>query len=387
MPEPEFTDLPDLAVRTLGGSVMAANDELFALRENLVTPGPAVFDTTTFGHKGKVYDGWETRRRREPGHDAAVVRLGVPGVVRGVVVDTAWFRGNYPPEVSVEGLCVLGHPSADEVVAHPGWETLVPRSDVVGDAQNAFAVASDRRWTHVRLSIYPDGGVARLRVHGEAVPDPRLLDVGAVDLAAAENGGRVVGCSDRFYGSPGNLLAPGLARSMGEGWETARRRGGGNDWVQVALAGAGTVRLAELDTSYFVGNAPGWASVRGADATRDDLTDDGAWRDLLPRTRLLPDTRHRLVVPDAGSVTHARLDVFPDGGMARLRLLGSLTPAGRERAGLRWFNALSAASAAQVLVAAGGVDESLALELAGHRPVSAEDLPPSVRATIVGAGR
>ena len=245
----DFTELPDLAVRSLGGSVVAANDELFALRENLISPGPAVFDPATFGHKGKVYDGWETRRRREPGHDAAVVRLGVPGVVRGVVVDTSWFRGNYPPQVSLEGLCVLGYPTARELVAHPGWEPLVPRSDVDGDSRNTFAVTSQQRWTHVRLTIYPDGGVARLRVHGEAVPDPRLLDVGAIDLAAAENGGRVIGCSDRFYGSPGNLLAPGLARSMGEGWETARRRGTGNDWVQVALAGPRTVSLAELDKS------------------------------------------------------------------------------------------------------------------------------------------
>ena len=380
----DFTSLPDLAVRTLGGGVVWANDELFAERENLIAPGPAVFTTGTFGHKGKVYDGWETRRRREPGHDAAVVRLGVPGIVRGVVVDTAWFRGNYPPQASVEGLCALGYPGADGLGDDAAWEPLVPRSDLAGDAQNAFAVDSERRWTHVRLSIYPDGGVARLRVHGEPVPDPRLLDVGAIDLAAVENGGRVVGCSEEFFGSPGNLIAPGLTRSMGEGWETARRRDDGNDWVRLALAGAGTVRLAELDTSYFVGNSPGWASLAGADATTADLDDPASWRELLPRTRLQPDTRHRFVLAGADPVTHARLDIYPDGGMARLRLLGSLTPAGRETAGLRWFNSLSPSSAAQVLAEA-GVEAARAGELAGRRPLAAPDLPPAARAVVTGA--
>src|SRR3712207_5729159 len=185
----EFRQLPDLAVRTLGGSVVHANDEAFAARENLITPGPAVFDPTAFGHRGKVYDGWETRRRREPGHDQAVVRLGVPGVVQGVVVDTAFFVGNYPPEVAVDGLCA---PDGADPITADGWEVLVPRSRVEGDAQNAFAVDAAALVTHVRLRIFPDGGVARLRVYGEAVPDPRLFDaLGTLDLAALEHGGVV----------------------------------------------------------------------------------------------------------------------------------------------------------------------------------------------------
>ena len=98
--------------------------------------------------------------------------------------------------------------------------------------------------------------MARLRVHGEVVPDPRLLP-GVFDLAAAEHGGRVVACSNMFYGAPQNLLAPGLARVMGDGWETARRRDDGNDWVLVRLAAPGMVEFADLDTSHFKGNAPG----------------------------------------------------------------------------------------------------------------------------------
>jgi allantoicase len=167
-----FATLPDLAVRSLGGGVVAANDELFAERENLIRPEAPSYQPATFGHKGQVYDGWETRRRRQPGHDWAIVRLGLPGVVRGVVVDTAFFKGNYPPEVSVEGTSVEGYPTPEEL-QRAAWVPLVPRSAVKGDAPNRFEVEAPWRFTHVRLCLYPDGGVARLRVHGEVVPDPR----------------------------------------------------------------------------------------------------------------------------------------------------------------------------------------------------------------------
>ncbi|EUA89409.1 allantoicase [Mycobacterium ulcerans str. Harvey] len=214
-----------------------ANDESFAEKENLINPGPASYRPASFGHKGQVYDGWETRRRREPGHDQAIVRLGVPGVIRGVVVDTAWFKGNYPPEVSIEALAVDGYPPAEQLASDGGWETIVARAKVVGDADNPFVVSSEKRWTHVRLSIYPDGGVARLRVHGEGRPDRRFLGAGPLDLAALENGGLVLDCSNRFYSSPQHVIFPGLARVMGDGWETARRRDDGNDWVLIKLAG------------------------------------------------------------------------------------------------------------------------------------------------------
>ncbi|TIC89137.1 allantoicase [Nocardioides sp. GY 10113] len=318
----DFRNLPDLAARALGGAVVHANDELFAEKENLIKPGPAQ-RSDDFGHKGKVYDGWETRRRRTPGSDHAIVRLAVPGRVHGVVVDTAYFAGNYPPYVSVEGAVVDGYPDPEAIV---GWFPLLEKVAVKGDCENAFGLsdeAAGRRITHVRLTIYPDGGVARFRVHGVAEPDPALL-TGTIDLAALENGGVVTGCSDAFYGSATQLLLPGRARSMGDGWENARRRDDGNDFVEVRLAGRGVVRRLELDTSYFVGNAPGWASVTGRGPDGDV--------DLLPRTRLQPDTRHVFVVEGtAGAATpveSVRLDVFPDGGMARLRVWGELVAAG-----------------------------------------------------------
>src|SRR3954467_12703386 len=319
--------LPDLAGRALGGTAVAANDEFFAAKENLVRPEPPQA-RTEFGHRGKEYDGWETRRRRSPGHDWAIVRLGAPGIVAGVVVDTAHFTGNYPPRASVDGAAFEGHPSAGELLT-AGWEPLLPLSDLAGDTPNAFAVDSDRRVTHVRLNIHPDGGVARLRVHGTGLPDPRMLDAGPFGVAGLGKGGLGTGVSDEFYGRPQQLITRGPARSMGEGWETARRRDTGHDWVEVRLACEGVVTLAELDTSWFLGNAPGTASLTGLGP--------GGEVQLLPRTRLQPDTRHRFLVPDAvpgaPGVDRVRLDVFPDGGMARLRLGGGRSAAGRGAAG------------------------------------------------------
>jgi allantoicase len=327
----DFTALPDLASRRLSGSVIAANDELFAERENLIRPESPTFSIHEFGHKGKVYDGWETRRRREPGHDWAIVRLGAAGVVHGVVVDTTYFKGNYPPAVSVEATSLEGYPSLDEI-AHADWVPIVGRSDAKGDTANAYEVSDRRRWTHLRLSIYPDGGVARFRAHGEVLPDPRFME-GTIDLAALENGGRLVACSDAFYASPANLIMPGRARNMGEGWENARRRDEGNDFATFRLAAPGRVRAVEIDTSYFVGNAPGWVTLT-ANHSED------SWWEVVSRTPVLPDTRHRYVVVEDQIASQVRLDVYPDGGLARLRVHGELTADALADLRRRWWNAL-----------------------------------------------
>jgi allantoicase len=369
----DFARLPDLASRALGGAVVAANDESFAERENLLLPHPPVA-RSEFGHKGKVYDGWETRRRRTPGHDWAVVRLGAPGIVRGVVIDTSYFTGNYPPQASIDGAAMEGPCSVDELLK-ADWQPLLELARLAGNTHNYFPVYSDRRVTHVRLNIHPDGGVARLRVHGTVVPDPRLVDAGPFDLAALENGAVVTGVSNEFYGRPQQLIAPGLARNMGEGWETSRRRDGRNDWVEIALACEGVVTLAELDTSYFLHNAPATAAITG-------IGPDGEVP-VLPRTRLQPDTRHRFVLDHAPAVDRIRLDVFPDGGMARLRLWGRPTAAGRAVLGRRWFDALPDVQALEVLGAI-GVPPQEAGRVVGARPLG-NDVPPAVARLVLGS--
>jgi allantoicase len=380
LPGPDFLQLPDLASRLIGGAVVFANDDLFAERENLIKHEEPVYSPHTFGHKGQVYDGWETRRHREPGHDWALVRLGVPGVVRGVVVDTAFFTGNYPPEISVEGAAAEGHLAPAEL-NDIEWFPLVRRSPARGHFRNAYPVEAPERVTHVRLCQYPDGGVARLRVHGTGVPDPRFLTAGTVDLAALENGGTVVGCSNMFYSAPSNLILPGPARVMGEGWETSRRRDDGNDWVELALAGPGAIRVVELDTSYFLGNSPGWARLTGYDARAGESLDDAV--ELLDRRRLQPDTRHRFLLPGDHEVTHVRLDIYPDGGMARVRLWGELTPSGREDLVLHWYNLLPSIQLVTLLTESYGVDHAAAQAAAARRPTKIfADLPAVLQSSL-----
>lgn len=322
--------LLDIAARGLGGGVVAANDESFAAKENLLLPGDPVFDPHRYSLVGKVMDGWETRRRREPGHDWAVVRLGAPGVIRRVRVDTRHFTGNYPERCSLEACAGDGYPSPAELLGDAEWVTLLQPAPLRGGALNDFDVAAERRWTHVRLSIYPDGGVARLRVYGNVVPDPRWLG-GELDLAAQENGGIVVGCSDEYFSSPHHLNAPGRPGDMADGWETRRRRGEGNDWVLLRLAGAGKITRVEVDTTCFVHNAPAAIALFATDEAGGDGTP------LLPRTRLQPDTLHRFPVADSPPATHVRAEVYPDGGLARLRLWGTLTPEARAKLERRWL--------------------------------------------------
>jgi allantoicase len=329
----------DLAGRVLGATVVGCNDQFFADASNLIQPHPARFDPAAYDAKGKVYDGWETRRRRSPGTDWAVVRLAVPGVLERVDVDTAWFTGNYPPHASVEAACLAGFPRAEEVAALPeqAWTTLVPRGDLAGDTVTSFAVRDPHRWTHVRLTVDPDGGVARLRVWGRPVPDPALL-TGTVDLLAAELGGTVVAASNEFYGTAAHLLRPGRAATMADGWENARRRDGGHDWVRFALGAPGRVRRVELDTSCFVGNAPGRVRLLGVDGRVDAQAPAGGapeWRELLDLAPC-PDTRHLLALEPSAAISHLLLEAHPDGGLSRLRLWGELDEAAIAAATDRW---------------------------------------------------
>ncbi|MFG1705319.1 allantoicase [Nonomuraea sp. M3C6] len=360
----------DLASRWLGGSVLAASDESFGFKENLLVPADPDFVPGRYDHRGEIVDGWETRRRRgEPGHDWAIVRLGAPGVIDEIDVDTRFFTGNYPPSCRIEACGMEGYPGMDELTGpDAGWAEIVPLSPLRGDGHNLFAVADPRRFTHVRLSIHPDGGVARLRVRGEVVPDPRHWDGLTVDLAGQEQGGLVVAASDSFYSSAELLNRPDRARTMGEGWETGRRRDSGHDFAVIRLATTGRLRQIEIDTSHFKYNAS--AEVELSGTAGGDVSPGADRIPVLPRTPVRPDTRHLFTLPaPSAALTAVRIDAFPDGGISRVRLVGTPEPAARLGAGLRWFNALPANQAARCLAAAGASEPDIARVLAA-RPLT-----------------
>jgi allantoicase len=310
----DFKELIDLAAARLGGSVLFATDDFFAPKENLLQPEKPLWKEHEYTERGKWMDGWESRRKRVPGHDFAIIRLGVPGVVRGFVVDTSYFRGNFPAHCSFEACYAAPETPPDALT---DWIEVLPKSELKGDSENLFAIENPHAFTHLRFHIYPDGGVARLRVHGEVVPEWHreggLQE--ELDLAAVEHGGRVLTCSDMFFGPKHNLIMPGPSRGMSDGWETRRRRGPGHDWVIVQLGAEAFIRRIEVDTAFFKGNHPDTCSI------------DGDEKEILPSTKMLPDTRHVFIeqLTDSGAVQQVRLNVYPDGGVARLRVYGVAT--------------------------------------------------------------
>jgi allantoicase len=329
-----FTELLDLASEKVGGKALYANDDFFAPKENLLKAEPPVFIADKYTEFGKWMDGWESRRKRNigPGNDrdTCIIRLGIAGTISGLDVDTSFFTGNYPEYCSIDAMeCVLDEQALD---AGAKWISLVSKSKLQGGSHNFFSVHDGRRFTHLRLTIFPDGGVARLRVHGRPAVD--FKTAGQLDLAAAANGGSVVSCNDSFFGPKDNLILTGRARNMGEGWETRRKRGPGNDWIIVRLATSGRVQKIEVDTNHFKGNFPESCSVdacwvEGEPLLPADFRDrkDIQWVEVLSRTQLQAHHQHFFekelsAAAGSGKFNYVRLNIYPDGGVSRLRVYG-----------------------------------------------------------------
>lgn len=303
-----FSDLPDLAAEVLGGIVLDASDEFFAPKENLIKSSAPVFVPDRYTDRGKWMDGWESRRRRGKGHDWCVVTLGCRGIIRGINIDTSHFFGNYPEYCSIDAN------SDDE------WRSLVPKSPLRGGIPNYFSVNDEKPARSIRLNIFPDGGVARLRVHGEVVPELKRGEL--VDLASIKNGGRVVACSDMFFSHKDNLIMPGRSSFMGGGWETRRRRGPGHDWIVIRFWQPGIVSRVEIDTHHYKGNYPESASVAGALLEHVDALElSEAFEEVLPRIRLQADAEHMFEKEIVSKkLNYVKLSIYPDGGIARLRV-------------------------------------------------------------------
>ena len=326
----DFTLRADLASARVGGRAIAASDDFFAPKTNLVKPAAPVFLATKFTPRGKWMDGWESRRRRTPGHDWCVVALGMRGRIHGIVVDTSHFTGNFPSHCSLDALDAI-RPLRPRDYGADGapWTSLLPKSELRGDSRNLFGLPADRAWTHVRLNAFPDGGVARLRVHGDVEVDwPAIRRrKQPVDLALITLGGLVLGASDMHFGAKDNLLMPGRAATMADGWETRRRRGPGHDWAIVRFGHPGRITRVEIDTNHFKGNYPESASLEGCGAPGAPLEalTGAAWFEILPRSPLKAHRRHlfsRELLRPGMDVSHVRLNIFPDGGVSRLRVYG-----------------------------------------------------------------
>ncbi|WP_444438539.1 allantoicase [Pseudomonas sp. A6] len=322
-----FEKFVNLADERLGSKVISVTDEWFAAASRMLQPTPAVWKEGVFDDNGKWMDGWESRRKRFEGYDHAVIRLGVPGSIKGVDIDTSFFTGNFPPSASLDGCFVAeGEPNDDTQ-----WTEVLSSVELQGNSHHYHEISDERPYTHLRLNIYPDGGVARLRVYGIPFRDWAQQNPNEqVDLAAALNGGRALACSDEHFGRMSNILNPGRGVNMGDGWETGRRRTPGNDWVIVALGHAGIVEKIVVDTLHFKGNYPESCNIQAAfvkGGTDSQIaTQSLYWRELLPSQKLQMHNEHTFIeqIKELGPITHVRLNIFPDGGVSRLRLFGKV---------------------------------------------------------------
>lgn len=332
----DLTGRLDLASARFGGQVCGTNDDFFAPCENLIAPTEPVWIGDKYTERGKWMDGWESRRRRKPGFDWCVVQLGSLGHIHGVDVDTAYFTGNFPESASVEACRMQGISVGDALKPDVVWTPIVAKAMLRGDTHNMLVCEQRGPWSHVRLKIFPDGGVARLRVFGEVAPEAlrhALEGTPRIDMAAAIHGARAVACSDMYFGNKDNLIMPGRAVNMGDGWETRRRRGPGHDWIVVKLAARTRIGKLEISTHHFKGNFPDTCSVETCDLPNDvgaaeflPAQTPQAWTPLLGAQKLAADTEHAYDTLDARgtTATHVRLNIFPDGGISRLRVFGTL---------------------------------------------------------------
>jgi allantoicase len=327
---PSFTELTDLASERLGGKVLYATDDFFAEKENLLKPGRGIFITDKYTDRGKWMDGWESRRKRIPGHDWTVIQLATPGRITGFDIDTNFFLGNHPPHASIEAVYLDdAAPVNDWAGEAIAWKEILPKSHLDAGSRNFYETNSNEIFTHIRLHIYPDGGVARLRVYGEVFKNWDA--VGAteeLDLAAAIHGGKAIACNDMFFSAMGNLVMPNRGVNMGDGWETKRNRTHGNrDWVILKLARPGNIGRIVVDTCHFKGNYPDSCSIEACLSEDDNavIKNEVEWQMILPAQKLSADAEHEFKkeITNSSIYSHVRLNIFPDGGISRLRLFGT----------------------------------------------------------------
>jgi len=326
---PVYCSMTDLVAERLGGKVLFATDDFFAEKENLIKPGRGIFIDDKYTDRGKWMDGWESRRKRTPGHDWCIVQLATTGIIHGVDIDTNHFLGNHPPHASIEACKMEGATSEDLLSDNTVWTEILSKSALEPGSQNFYAVDSKEGWTHLKLHIYPDGGVARLKVYGSVSKDWSLHPKDEViDLAAAINGGKALTCNDMFFSSKDNINMPGRGVNMGDGWETKRNRTPNNrDWLILQLAHRGIIEKVVIDTCHFKGNYPDSFTLDGLDANKEiDINDQSNWQAIIPKTKLEADCIDEIVneIAAGQSFTHVRLSIFPDGGVSRMRLFGKV---------------------------------------------------------------
>jgi len=319
-----FTNgLIDLAQPRLGTKVLYKTDDFFASADRIISPTDPIFKAGVFDKNGKWMDGWESRRKRTEGHDYIVLKLGRPGIIEKVDVDTSHFNGNQPAMVSIEGAN-----SNLEKTNHLKWQPLLSKKNTKANSHHYFTVNSKKIFTHIKFNIYPDGGVARLKLYGSIAKSEKLKNK-KINLASLLDGASIIACNNEHFGKAENILAPGKAKNMGDGWETRRRRGKGFDWLILNSLNGKEIDRIEISTHHFKGNFPSYCSLQAAylatsKNSKQIVNSSLKWKYLLKDTKLSANKIHtfknNLMKKD--KINFIKINIFPDGGISRFRIFG-----------------------------------------------------------------
>jgi len=318
--------LVNLASPKMGTKILAFSDDFFGEVTRMLNDKDPIFIEDKYDNHGKWMDGWESKRRRDGGNDWAIIKLGSAGIISKIEIDTSYFTGNFPPFFSLEGLYGQTEPDKDS-----NWETLIDKTNLIGDCRNNFELNLKETLNFIRLQIFPDGGVARIRLFGEVRYNWKQFNSNEIiELSSLKLGGSILAYNNAHYGDVSALLSDGRGKTMGDGWETRRRREPGNDWIIIKLAQKGNIERIEIDTAHFKGNYPDRASIQAISidkniTTKDLIQNSENWTIILDETKLSADNIHTYKINSTSknAATHIRLNIYPDGGVSRLRIFGT----------------------------------------------------------------
>jgi allantoicase len=320
-----FTNgLIDLAQPRLGTKVIFKTDDFFASAHRIIDPSPPIFKEGLFDKNGKWMDGWESRRKRISGHDFLIIKLGKPGSISKVDVDTSHFNGNQPSMISLEG-CY----SKSKSLTNLKWKNIIGKKKIKANSHHLFNVTSKSIFTHIKLNIFPDGGVARLRLYGNISKENNKLTNKTINLASLLNGASVIACNNEHFGKAENILAPGKAKNMGDGWETRRRRNKGSDWLILNSIKGKKIDKIEISTHHFKGNFPSHCSLQAAfivnkKSSTSIVKSSTKWKFLMQKVTLSANKTHKFKnkLMKNNKINFIKINIFPDGGISRFKIFG-----------------------------------------------------------------
>ena len=326
MKQKKFKNTVNLAEPKFGSKIIYKTDQFFGAASRILNSQKPIFKEGIYDHHGKLMDGWETRRKRKVGHDYLIIKLGRPGKIFNVDIDTSFFSGNQPSQASLQA-CY----SKNKLSKNTNWKTILNKKKLGPNNNHNFKIKNHSTFNFIKLNIFPDGGIARLKLNGKVDLEKINLKGKNVNLSLISNGSTIVSCNNEHFGKAENVLSPGVGVNMGDGWETRRSRGKNFDWIIIKFGMPAILNKLEIDTHHFKGNYPETFTVQSALISNKAISkkivkNSKKWKLLLGKNKLKPHKKHSFKSKTfkKNKVNYLKINIFPDGGISRVRAFGQV---------------------------------------------------------------